>query len=171
VDVNSYRKIYVDTLLENHDRKFAFMIQNLAHSQLNATIGKSLETMKGERLRKDLSYIMSKNHFLLGHLNHVISRFIPAGISKHLVDYGDWYLMRKLKEEILDTRRVLSLKDLDFGFVLFLGAAGVSVLVFFGELLSQQVWLKLRRKLKVLIGIWDFLRVLRERMKDYHDGW
>jgi hypothetical protein len=166
-----YQFIYVYTLQDRHDRKFAFMIQNLLHSQLNTTYRKSLETMKGERLTKDWSFVMSKNHFLLGHFNQVINRFNPAGIPKHLADYGAWYMTGKLEEEIVDSRRVLSLKDLDFGFVLFLGAAGVSVLVFFGELLWQQVWLKLSRKLKVLIEVFEFLRALRERMRDYHDGW
>jgi hypothetical protein len=87
----------------------------------------------------------------------------------YFADIGLWFLFKK--DEIKDPRKILRLSDLDFGFVLFLGAAGVSILVFFGELLWQQLWLKLRRKLKILIGVFEFLRVLRERMRDYHDGW
>jgi hypothetical protein len=127
--------------------------------------------MKGEKIRKEKSFRMRKNHFMLGHLNHVISRFNSAGIAGYLADFGAWYLSRKLADEVKDPRRILSLTDLEFGFVLFLAAAGVSILVFFGELLWQQVWLKLSRKLKILIGVFEFLRVLRERMRGYHDGW
>jgi hypothetical protein len=166
-----YQKLYNKSLRGTNEQLFAFMIQNLVHSQLNATFGSSLTIMKGEKLRKEKAFRMIKNHFMLGHLNHVISRFNSAGISKYLADFGAWYLSRNLADEVKDTRRILSLTDLEFGFVLFLAAAGVSLLVFFGELLWQQVWLKLRRKLKVLIGVFEFLRVLRARMRDYHDGW
>jgi hypothetical protein len=84
----------------------------------------------------------------------------------YLADIGLWFLFKNLEDEIKDPRKILSLSDLEFGFVLFLAAADVSILVFFGELLWQQLWLKLRRKLKILIGVFEFLRVLRERMRD-----
>jgi hypothetical protein len=57
------------------------------------------------------------------------------------------------------------------GLFLFLVAALVSILVFIGELISVFVWLKIKRKLGILIGLVDFVRVLRARMADYHDGW
>jgi hypothetical protein len=71
----------------------------------------------------------------------------------------------------VDSPKILSLKDLEYGFVLFLVAAALSIVVFIGELLSVQVWLKIKRNLRILIGLADFLAVLGARMADYHDGW
>jgi hypothetical protein len=127
--------------------------------------------MKNARLTKAFAFRFVNNHFLMKTLNHVISRLNPTGIPNYLADYGEWYLFRRLVEGVVDSRRILSLNDLEYGFVLFLGAAALSIVVFFGELLSVQVWLKLKRKLRILIGIADFLRVLRARMANYHDGW
>jgi hypothetical protein len=166
-----FSNLYRETLAGNDKGKFVFLVNELIHSQLNATFKKSHAIMKGSKLTIEIVILMSRNHFILDPLNHVISRFTPAGIPKYLADYGRWYYYRPLPEEDTDTRRVLSLDDLDFGFVLFLAAAGFSLLVFFGELLWQQLWLKMARKLKVLIGLVDFLRALNERMQDYHDRW
>jgi hypothetical protein len=163
--------LYQETLAGNDKGKFAFLVHDMIHSQLNATFQKSHAIMKGWKLTVEVVIPMSRNHFILDPLNHVISRFTPAGIPKYLADYGRWYYHRPLPEKDTDTRRVLSLIDLEFGFVLFLAAAGFSLLVFFGELLWQQLWLKMARKLKILIGLVDFLRALNERMQDYHDRW
>jgi hypothetical protein len=138
------------------------------HSQFNATFHRSLAIMKNARLTKVFAFRFVKNHFLIKTLNHVISQLTPAGIPNYLADYGQWYLFRRLDEDVIeDSRRIFSLGDLEYGFVLFLGAATVSILVFIGELLSVQV----KRKLEMMIGLVDFLRVLRARMADYHDGW
>jgi hypothetical protein len=111
------------------------------------------------------------NHFLMKTLNHVISQLTPTGIPNNLADFSHWYLFRRLVEGVVDSRRILSLKDHEYGFVMFFGAAALSIVVFFGELLSFQVWLKLKQKLRISIGLADFLRVLRARMANYHDGW
>jgi hypothetical protein len=126
--------------------------------------------MKGVKLTKEAVFPVTRNHFIFISLNDVISRLTPAGIPKYQADYGRWYYHRPLPEENTDTRRILSLIELNFGFVFFLAAAGLSLLVFFCELLWQ-IWLKMARKLKILIGLVDFLRVLNERMQDYHDRW
>jgi hypothetical protein len=168
---NEYQQNYWNSLKGRNNQNFAFIISTQIHKQFNATFNLSLITMKGESVSKDLAFCMEKNHFMLGHFNYIINRFKPAGIPKYFADIGLWFLFKNLENEIKDPRKILSLTDLEFGFVLFLAAAGVSILVFFGELLWQQLWLKLRRKLKILIGIWEMLRVLRERMRDYHDGW
>jgi hypothetical protein len=168
---SDFLPLYHETLDGNDKGKFVFLVHDLLHSQLNATFQKSHAIMKGSKLTVEVVIPVSRNHFILDPLNHVISRFTPAGIPKYLADYGRWFYHCPLPEEDTDTRRILSLDDLDFGFVLFLAAAGFSLLVFFGELLWQQIWLKIARKLKILIGLVDFLRVLNERMQDYHDGW
>jgi hypothetical protein len=61
----------------------------------------------------------------LPHINHVIGRFTQAGITGHLTSYGRWYLHRPLADVENETRRILSLGDLEFRFVWFLGAVGV----------------------------------------------
>jgi hypothetical protein len=137
------------------------------HSEFNGTLHRSLAIMKNARLTKVFAIRFVKNYFLMKTLNHVISRLTPTGIPNYLADFGQWYLFKRLDVVIEDSRRILSLRDLEYGFVLFLGAALLSILVFIGELLSLLV----RRKLRILIELVDFLRVLRARMLNYHDSW
>jgi hypothetical protein len=133
------------------------------HLRLNLTLKSSLTTMKNERVTKVMVLGMGRNHFMLGHLNRVISRFILAGITKHLSDYGMWFLLRQFDDELVDPRRILSLSDLEFGFVLWLVACFLSLLCFVSEVTFV--------KLKNLMLLTEFLRVLKAKVESYHDVW
>jgi hypothetical protein len=111
---------------------------------------------------------LQKNHFILASLDRALSSLVESGIAKHLANYGQWYLFRPRHVEVVDTRRVLALSDLDFGFVLWLGACFVAFLVFLYEICLS---LKVRRVLVKFVGVAEFLRVLVARKSNYHDGW
>jgi hypothetical protein len=110
---------------------------------------------------------MLKNNVLVNHIDEILNRLIEAGLEKYHFNYYDWVTVSRFDNEPEDTRRIFSLNDLEYGFVLWLAACLGSFLVFIYEINS----LRLRRKLRVLIGLVDFLRLLRARMADYHDTW
>jgi hypothetical protein len=166
-----YKSLYIEALTNHTTTKMAFLMTSTVHSYLNSTLRRSLTTMKGERLSKVEAFCFDRNHFVLGPLNHFVGRLIQAGIAKHLTDYGQWFLFRQFDEEIADPRRILALSDLEFGFVLWLVACCVSLLTFIGEVLCNQVGLRVMRWLRVVAGLVEFLGVLRARMGEYHDGW
>jgi hypothetical protein len=152
---------------EENRTKYAFFVGKGYHAVLNETLGCSLSVMKNERIEAQASFSMPKNNFLVQHIDDMLNRFIETGIDKYHLNYGEWLDLKPFVEEIVDSRRILALSDLEYGFVLWLGCCFVSFLVFIYEINS----LRLRRKLKILIGLVDFLRLLRARMADYHDTW
>jgi hypothetical protein len=148
-------------------KKYAFFIGSGYHNHLNVTLGKSLPRMKNERFELQHAFIMPKNNMLESHIDDILKRFIETGIEKYNMDYGSWLETKPFVEEIIDKRKILALSDLEYGFVLWLGCCFASFLVFIYEINS----LRLRRKLKIVIGLVDFLRLLRARLADYHDTW
>ncbi|KAG5671297.1 hypothetical protein PVAND_001502 [Polypedilum vanderplanki] len=147
--------------------KFAFFVKKQNHIFFNSTFKNSLPTMQNEKLTKMIAFSSYGNNVLMSQIKEVINKLIPSGIPKHLNDYGLWYLFRPVDVEIEDPRRVLSMSDLEFGFVIFLVALAFSIVVFLCEIVSLSV----KRRLRKLIGLYEFVRIIRERLKDYHDKW
>jgi hypothetical protein len=152
---------------ERVKEKFAFFIGSGYHTKLNETLEDSLPRMKNERLEVKYAFSMPKNNMLIHHIDDILNRFIETGIDKYNMNYGFWLDYKPFVDEIVDSRRILALSDLEYGFVLWLGCCFASFLVFIYEINS----LRLRRKLKIVIGLVDVLRLLRARMADYHDAW
>jgi hypothetical protein len=137
------------------------------HAHYNSTFMSSLITMKNEKLSEDEQFGLERNNFLMPTLNHIMNRLIPSGIPKHLADYGMWFIYRQFDVEVKDPRKILSLGDLEFGFVLWLIACSVSLLVFFGEVL----WFMFTQLMINLSVLGSFERALMARMNQYHDRW
>jgi hypothetical protein len=93
-----------------------------------------------------------------------MERIIPAGIPQHLWEYEDNYKKRLLNsEEVEDSRRILSLGDLEYGFVLWLIAISVSTTAFFVEFLGP----KLKRLARASVGLFYFMKLLRILLAHY----
>ncbi|KAG5676176.1 hypothetical protein PVAND_006025 [Polypedilum vanderplanki] len=162
-----FKDLYNSALKGEYSKKLAFFVDDITHAALNSTYKKSLAIMKNEGMSKMSALYMSSNNILLDYLNYFLNRLIPAGIPQFLAKYGFWFLYRPADFEILDPRRILSMNDLEFGFVLWLIACFLSFYVFVCELYSLYV----RRQFRILLGLYEFLRVIRERLRDYHDRW
>jgi hypothetical protein len=161
-----FMQVYQQALNGESKKKLAFFVHSLLHAVLNKTVGRSLPRMQNERMGLILIIYSSSNNMLMVQLNQLLSRLVSTGIVKHHVDYGYWYLYRPVEEIIEDPRRILSLTDLQYGFVLWLVACLVSFVCFICELL----WFGLK-KLPILFEVIEFLIMLRSRMHDYHDKW
>jgi hypothetical protein len=162
-----FAQCYKMALKGKSDQKFAFLVNTIIHSHYNTTFQNTLTTMENERTSKLSAFGLGWNNMLLNRLNALIRRLNEAGISDYLDDYGQWFISRIFIEEVVDPRRILSLDDLGFGFVIWLVACFVSVLVFVIEILN----VKLKMMFKSLIRLLQFLIVLRARLNYYHDGW
>jgi hypothetical protein len=162
-----FNEIYTHALAGNFTEKCAFLVHSVQHAQYNNSYGGSLAIMDNERLSKMAAYTMSRNSMMLEQLNQIVGRFIPSGIIKHLCDFGLWFFVKPLIEDVVDSRRILSLSDLEFGFVIWLAACLMSFCVFVCEVLSE----KLKTGVRTLMGLVQFVRLLRARMVRYHDTW
>ncbi|KAG5679487.1 hypothetical protein PVAND_009052 [Polypedilum vanderplanki] len=147
--------------------KYAFLVNPEIHQIFNSLYNKSLPTMKNERITYPYTFLMYKRNIMTHPIIDIINELIPSGILQHETDYGMWYMHRPVDVEVKDPRRILSMSDLEFGFVIFLGAISLSIVVFICELHV----LYLKRQLRKFLGLFVFIRVIRERLKDYHDRW
>jgi hypothetical protein len=82
------------------------------------------------------------NHFLSQVLYETIEKLIPSGIISHLIETHKQSYYQIAKEEEVNEPSVFSLGDLDFGFYIWLPCVGVSILVFFGELIHFRFFKK-----------------------------
>jgi hypothetical protein len=158
--------VHLHTRIPN-SRKKAFFVSRSFHAEANETIELSLPRIMNEVFTIPTAFNMIKNNFMVNHFDGIQMQLLETGFGKYHIEFAKWLNLKPHVEEKVDSRRIFALKDLEYGFVLWLAACFVSFLVFVYEINS----LRLRRKLRVLIGLIDFLRLLRARMADYHDSW
>ncbi|KAG5679173.1 hypothetical protein PVAND_008763 [Polypedilum vanderplanki] len=166
-DFYEFLQLYKAVLDGDTKLKYAFFVDTTQHASFNRTFKNSLPIMKNERMTKSASITMFRHTFITQPIDETINKLIPSGILQHENDFGSWYYYRPVDIDVEDPRRILSMPDLEFGFVIFLGFLGLSVVVFICELNGLFV----KRQLRKLFGLYEFLRVIRERLKDYHDKW
>jgi hypothetical protein len=166
---HEFVELYTQALRGNSSGKYAFFASHEVHTSLSSDNKNSLPVIKKDTFSMMSTLKMSNNDMMFKHLDFVMQQFVSAGIDKFLIDHAMWDLARPYDLEIEDSRRILAMSDLEFGFVIWLAACFVAFLIFVGEKLSM--WIKLGRKFKRIVGLVEFLRVLKARMADYHDGW
>jgi hypothetical protein len=165
--VAHFEKLLETSVFEQTRSKYAFFVGSGYHATVRAKLGRSLAVMENERFSIPSSYFMTKNNMLVIHLDEILNRLIEAGIQKYHDELVLSINEKRFAEEVVDSRRVLSMSDLEFYFVIWLGSCFVSFLVFIYEINS----LKLREKFMMLLDLLDFLNFLRARMAQYHDTW
>lgn len=74
-------------------------------------------------------------------LGKIGDRVVESGIPKFLDDFGTLLTTGVTEQDDIDNRRVLSLRDLEYGFVLWLVACAISILAFCVELLRWKRYL------------------------------
>jgi hypothetical protein len=134
------------------------------HKELNSTYGNSLAKLKDEKLTKMYFVMIHKRNLLVRHLDRVMSWLIPSGIPDYLFQYGSSDIYRRLDLEEPDSRRVLSLSDVEFGFVIWLATFPFPIAVFIYEVLS----VKVKEMMRDFAGFFQFFMLLKARMKEYH---
>ncbi|KAG5679497.1 hypothetical protein PVAND_009061 [Polypedilum vanderplanki] len=167
IEYDELKSLYKTALNGKIKTKYAFLLNTEIHAEFNSTFNDSLPIMKNERLTKPCTFTMMRYNIMTQPVDNIISKLMPSGILQHQSYYDIWYLYRPVEVEVKDSRRVLSMSDLEFGFVIFLGVLSLSIIVFICELHVLHV----RRQLRKLLGLYEFIRVIRERLKDYHDRW
>jgi hypothetical protein len=78
---------------------------------------------------------MQMNHFMFEHVAKVTDRLLEAGILNNWYDWHNKMLYGMWKIDFENGPKVLTVESLSFGFVLWLGACGVSFAAFVGEIL------------------------------------
>lgn len=160
MDFTTLRATYGDQI-KNSSAKLAFFLQDdyytlfkIKHDKVGIELPEKLFTFP-------LGIVFKRNSFILSLAKEVTRKFNSFGINKHL-----W--KEEYNEKIyLKLPQVLSVDDLNFGFVIWLTAAGISCLAFFVEVLYAWMRFNAIGLTKSTVGLILFLRLLWMRMKFY----
>ena len=79
---------------------------------------------------------MLRNHFLFEATEEVVQRLIPMGIIQHSFELHTWISLRPVIEVEGSEPNVLTMDDLEFGFVIYLATCGLSILGFLYEFIK-----------------------------------
>ncbi|KAG5667315.1 hypothetical protein PVAND_015300 [Polypedilum vanderplanki] len=161
---NDLLMTYQDAVNENSNQKLAFFVDEGIHAILNFSVKKSLPALHSDIITKHEFIIIPPNFILHKSLTFFIERFYETGITNHFVDYGSWFLHRPFDNESEDPKRILSLKDLEYGFVIWLIACFVSAIVFLWEI-KKKVCQKTFQIIAGLIGILIVLKMTLRRFQ------
>ncbi|KAG5671333.1 hypothetical protein PVAND_001536 [Polypedilum vanderplanki] len=168
VNYSTLSSLYEEALFEKSSQKYAFYISEDKHRILNKTFKNSLPKMDTFKINMLSEGIAIPKHCIFQQqFDDVIAQLIPSGILKHLENLRKWYYNRPIEEEPEDSLKVLSMSDLEFGFIIFLIAALLSIVVFIYEFL----FLNLKKNFIKLIDLYEFLNALKEVLNKYHDKW
>jgi hypothetical protein len=150
--------------LDGNTSKLVFFIDEMDHRQMNTTFKNSLAIMKGEMLTKMVFLLITRRNIFVRQYDQVMERLVPAGIPQYLNNLGYSFVFPRLDQEESDNRRILSLSDLEYGFVIWLTLFPIPIIAFICELCS----LKLKKLGGKFVGLIEFLLLLRARMSVYH---
>jgi hypothetical protein len=106
---------------------------------------------------------MTKNSFIANLLYETVDKYLPSGIFQHLCEEGVWRIYKFRDKLVEEKRRILSMSDLEFGFVLWLGACGLATVVFIFELLGR-----FKHQLRQQVGFILFYRLLKIRLRNVY---
>ncbi|KAG5666986.1 hypothetical protein PVAND_014989 [Polypedilum vanderplanki] len=163
--------LYNKSLNGESEEKYAFLISALTHTEFNYTFSKTLTVMDNERITKKNYLVMNSNNPFMIPLNYAIQKLSTSGISEYLEKYSIWLHYRPLVLEILDPRKVLSLSDLGFEFVIWLISLSFLITCFLIEI-SIGFYRKIRRTIEELevFAITKIIEVILEILMKNFNG-
>lgn len=147
---------------QNSNAKIAFFVDIKTLNELNAACKCSNKFFEQVLFRAQASFSFDLlGSLLFDIIEDTLQHIIPFGIPQHFSEYHKWVLYGRYDKQTVKGPKVLTLKSLSFGFVLWLAACGISFLGFFME----HMHIKMRRHMRQLIGLTLFLMLLYTRLK------
>ncbi|KAG5669171.1 hypothetical protein PVAND_017065 [Polypedilum vanderplanki] len=165
--------LYEKSLKGENEEKYAFLIDDTLHSLFNSTFKNSLPIMRNEKLLKMVGYFTNRNMLLQSKFDELLEKLFSTGITKHSLDYGKWLLYRPLDYEVEDSRRILSMTDLEFGFVIWLTSISLPIICFLIEI-SIGFYRKVKKTIEELemFAITRIVEIVLEKLiQNYHGRW
>lgn len=148
---------------QNESAKLAFYLTNQRLNQLNVITGHKSEIFQVIMTRQ-IGFGMDRNYYFYSLIEETLQQLIPTGIVKHLNDYHQWVLYERYDSEKNVGPKVLTMTDLEFGFVLWLIACLMCIAGFLLEVVYFYTYLKFMFLAKQLIGMILFVKLLALRL-------
>lgn len=98
-----------------------------------------------------------RNHFLFDLVEKTVQNSLAAGIYQQNFNFATWDRFRQVKEVEVNEPKVLSVHDLQFGFVVWIYTCWVSIIIFCFECLM----VKSKNTLSDFIGLYLVVKNLK----------
>ncbi|CAG9808659.1 unnamed protein product [Chironomus riparius] len=122
---------------ENYSARLAFYLPNDQLPILGSVCKCSPRILKQSLFTHQYGISTFRNHFLFELTDEIVQRFIPMGIIQHSYEFHTWVNFRNIVEDVESTQKVLDVDDLAYGFYIWLGACGISIIGFLLELVAH----------------------------------
>lgn len=152
-------KLYKN-FIKDDTRKLAFFMPDIVERQLYEAFNIKGIILNQRYFVTNVGLATSNNHFIFHLADDVMQNLISAGIAQYLEKFYTDLDYPRYQEENGKEPVVLSIDDLNFGFVIWLVASGVSVMAFICEILHN-----CKVFLSNFLGLILFLKLLTHVMK------
>lgn len=125
--------------IQNSSAKLAFF---LPHSEVDEFYNKC--KVRSIKLRENLysNYLglaVLENNFIYHLMQDVIEQLIPSGIPQYLLKFYDWVHSRDKRYIFVKIPKVLTLKDLEFGFLCWAAACCATAMMLMLEIIFKNI--------------------------------
>lgn len=141
--------------IDNSSAKLAFYSSLDTINIFDLRYKRSPKILKEILFRRQSGFAFRRNNFMYPLTEIVLQRIIPTGVMKFISEYGYWLSVRTDPAEDDGGPSILVFDDLSFGFVLWLGACGISTCAFLLEVISKVT----RKKQEVKVRKVKFAKV------------
>ena len=147
--------------IDNVHPKLAFLMPIMNMLSSNSFCGGSLIPVKNFHISSLLGGLgMVKNSILYPIFDEVIRNLIPSGVPQYLRKYHERLLYGIYEELEEKAPKVLTLDDLEFGFIIWLIASGISIAAFLSEIFRFYI----ENLLKMHIGLAMLVSIIVRRL-------
>ena len=155
----------IQSYCNNYDKvnaKLAFFMEDIQYTTRNSFCKGAAVKLKNFKKEATLSVLLTfTNSFLYDTLNELMDKIVPAGIPQYLIKYHEFNMFKVFVPADLSPVRILTIQDLEYGFVIWLGACGISFVGFLMEFLFIYSILLIKN----LIGLWILLKSINSDLK------
>ena len=146
--------------INNSSEKIAYFVPNTAATEYDFECRSSGHQLDQTLYSTHIGYAVYRNNFIFDLLQNVTQQLIPAGIPQHLAKLYQWIIFKTHQEIVYKSPSVLTLEDLRTGFLLWIVACCITIVVFVFEA-GGRIILNRLNLLVIQSLIRNFLKSLR----------
>lgn len=161
MDLDEFQKFY-ESHIHNSSEKLAFLTPKTSKKDLDMNLNSPGLELKEILFKSQSSLMFVNNLFLFDLIQDVIENLVETGTLQHLKELNSWYdYFTRLKSIAPRGPQVLSMMDLDYGFIIWLVACGLCVCILFGEFFIKF--------LNYYVSKFYFLVVLKNSLENFQN--
>jgi hypothetical protein len=154
--------------IKNDTAKLAFQMSKTDFDKIMYTFNSTGIFMKEKWMKIPTGLVLTRNNIFFKLVEDILQHTIATGIPQQMKQYHDDFMLRAELEVKDDGPKVLTLKDLSFGFNIVLFALGISTIVFILEVIYFHFQGIFRRNLRIFVGKTLVFLLVKQWLQRYH---